>query len=172
MNILRELETERLFIRQFNKTDEEGFIHFMTNPLITNNLAFDDTLKSKEGALAILNQTIEAYNSDHPLLAFAITDKVTGSFMGACGINFLEQDLAEVFYGFFPHCWGKGFATEVLSKMKDYLVQMHAIKEIHAFITEQNIASVKVAEKFGFTNRGLVTKEGFSNKVFDYVLTM
>ena len=172
MNILQELETERLLIRQFSKTDEEGFIHFMTNSLITNNLAFDDTLKSKEGALAILSQTIESYHSDHPLLAFAITDKVTGSFMGACGINYLEQDIAEVFYAFLPDYWGRGYATEVLSKIKDYLVQTGSVKEIHAFITPQNKASIRVVEKFEFFNQGLVVKEGFTNKVLDYVLTI
>jgi ribosomal-protein-alanine N-acetyltransferase len=172
MNIITEMKTDRLLIRQFDKTDEESFIHFMTEPLITDNLAFYDTLKSKEGALAILNHTIDSYNAENPLLAFAITDKVNGSFMGTCGVNFLEQDKAEVFYAFFPNFWGMGLATEVLSKIKEYLVQMHAIKEIHAFIKPQNIASIKVAEKSGFTNRGLVIKEGFSNKVFDYVLTI
>jgi RimJ/RimL family protein N-acetyltransferase len=172
MNRLKELETERLVIRPFNKTDEEGFILFMTNPSITNNLAFDDSLKSKEGALAILNQTIESYNTEHPLLAFAIADKITGSFMGACGITFLKQDVAEVFYAFFPDCWGKGFATEVLSKLIDYLAQIHTVKEIHAFITPQNVASIKVVEKFGFLSRGMTTKDGFSDQVLDYVLSL
>jgi ribosomal-protein-alanine N-acetyltransferase len=172
MNMLTVLETARLLIRQFNKTDEENFIRFMTDRSITDNLAFDDTLKSKEGALTILNHTINSYSSDHPSLAFAITDKVNGSFMGACGINFLEPDKAEVFYAFFPDFWGKGFATEVLSKLKEYLVQMHAVKEIHAFIRPQNVASIKVAEKSGLTNRGLVSKEGFSTKVFNFVLTL
>jgi ribosomal-protein-alanine N-acetyltransferase len=172
MNMLTALETDRLLIRQFDKTDEEEFINFMMDRSITDNLAFNDTLKSREGALAILNHTIDSYNSDHPSLAFAITDKVNGTFMGACGINFLEQDKAEVFYAFFPDFWGKGFATEVLSKLKEYLVQMHAVKEIHAFIRPQNVASIKVAEKSGLTNCGLVTKEGFSTKVLDYVLTI
>ena len=67
---------------------------------------------------------------------------------------------------------GKGFATEVLSKLKDYLTQMHVITEIHAFIAQQNAASIKVAEKTGFINRGLVTKENFLHKVYDYVLTL
>ncbi|HEV7330544.1 MAG TPA: GNAT family N-acetyltransferase [Flavisolibacter sp.] len=172
MNIPTELQTARLLIRQFTKTDAESFELFMTNPSITDNLAFDDHLKSKEGALAILNHTIASYNAEQPLLAFAIVAKNNGSFMGACGINFLEQDKAEVFYAFFPEYWGKGFATEVLSKLKAYLVQMHAVKEIHAFIKPGNIASIKVAEKSGFINHGLVAKEGFSNKVFDYVLTI
>jgi RimJ/RimL family protein N-acetyltransferase len=49
---------------------------------------------------------------------------------------------------------------------------MHAVKEIHAFIRPQNVASIKVAEKSGLTNRGLVSKEGFSTKVFNFVLTL
>jgi ribosomal-protein-alanine N-acetyltransferase len=82
----------------------------------------------------------------------------------------LDHDVTEVFYAFFPNFWGKGFATEILLKLKDYLLQRHDLKEIHAFIKQQNIASIKVAEKAGFTFQGLVTKEGFSAKVFDYVL--
>jgi ribosomal-protein-alanine N-acetyltransferase len=171
-NMLTGWETARLLVRQFNKTDKESFIQFMTDPSITGNLAFDDTSKSREGALALLNHTINSYNTDHPLLAFAITDKVNGSLIGACGVNFLEQDKAEVFYAFFPRFWGKGFATEVLSGLKEYLVQIPAVKEIHAFIKPQNRASIKVAEKCGFIDRGLVTREGFPDKVLDYVLTI
>jgi hypothetical protein len=58
MDPFKKLETERLLIRQFNKIDEEGFINFMTNALITDNLAFGHTVKSKEGALSIINETI------------------------------------------------------------------------------------------------------------------
>ncbi|HZF65082.1 MAG TPA: GNAT family N-acetyltransferase [Chitinophagaceae bacterium] len=172
MNNFKELDTGRLLVRQFDKTDQEAFIRFMTEPLITSNLAFDNSLKSEEGAVAILNQTVESYNSERPLLAFVVTEKISGAFMGACGINFLEPNKAEVFYAFFPEYWGNGFATEVLSKLKDHLVKDHVVKEIHAFITQHNIASMKVAEKCGFRKRGLVTKEGFSSEVFDYVLTM
>src|SRR4051812_6075585 len=133
MDILKELKTDRLIIRQFNETDEEDFIAFMTNPLITNNLAFNDIVKTKEGALALLNQTIKSYKSNFPLLAFAITNKVTILFVGACGTGFLKPEVAEVFYAFFPCYWGKGFATEVLSIITSHLIQVHAVKEIHAF---------------------------------------
>jgi hypothetical protein len=72
MNIIREPETERVLIRQFNHTDEEGYVNFITESLITDHLAFTDSYKSKEGSLTILNQTIQSYSSDHPLLAFNV----------------------------------------------------------------------------------------------------
>src|SRR4051794_39890836 len=124
MEVLIKLETDRLLIRQFNETDEEDFIAFMTNPLITNNLAFDKIIKTKEGALALLNQTIKSYKSEHPLLAFAIINKVTRLFVGVCGIGFLKPEVAEVFYAFFPCYWGKGYATEVLSTITSHLIQV------------------------------------------------
>jgi hypothetical protein len=72
MNISREPETERVLIRQFNHTDEECYVNFITEPLITDHLAFADSFKFKEGALTILNQTIQSYSSDHPLLVFNV----------------------------------------------------------------------------------------------------
>jgi [ribosomal protein S5]-alanine N-acetyltransferase len=172
MEVFTALETERLFIRQLHKTDEEAFILLMTNQLVTNNLAFDETVKTKEGAADLLKQTIESYRSDDPLLAFAVTNKINNSFVGVCGINFLNQESAEVFYAFLPAYWGKGYATEVLAEMKDFLFQKHAVKEIHAFIAQHNRASIKVAEKIGFKNKGLVFKENFSDKVYAYVMAL
>ena len=62
--------------------------------------------------------------------------------------------------------------TEVISKLKDDLTQMHVLTEISAVIAQQNAASLKVVEKKGFIKKGLVTKENFLHKVCDYVLTM
>src|SRR4051812_41543002 len=111
MEVLKTLSSERLIIRQFDLTDEEDFIAFMTNPLITNNLAFNDIVKTKEGAIVLLHETVASYTTDHPMLAFAVINKHSGSFVGACGAGFPEQGVAEVFYAFLPAYWGNGFAT-------------------------------------------------------------
>jgi len=172
MVILNELSTARTLIRRFRLSDTDSFTGFMTNELITCNLAFDDSVKNEKGAIAILEQTVSAYDSEQPLMAYAIEYKANGAFIGACGMTILSPVEIEVFYAFIPGYWAKGLATEVLSALTKLIRESYRFKKVHAFITQGNLASKRVAEKNGYNDAGLVYKEGFRDQVSDYVLSL
>jgi ribosomal-protein-alanine N-acetyltransferase len=168
MTIPFPIKTERLVIRRFEMADEANLIVFATTDLVTKNLAFPDNIKNREGALSILHQTINAYDTEGSSMALAIT-KVDDIFIGACGMGYIEPEVMEVFYALLPDYWGYGFATEVLSILKEYIIVNFTAKEIHAPIKTQNNASKRVAEKNGFKFNGMIMKEHFSEPVCDYL---
>ena len=169
MTIPFPIQTKRLVIRRFEMADETNLIAFVTTDSVTKNLAFPDSVKNKEGALSILHQTINAYDTEGSLMALAIT-KVDNIFIGACGMGYIQPEVMEVFYALLPAYWGYGFATEVLSILKDYIIGNFTVKEIHAPIKAQNNASKRVAEKNGFKFNGMIIKENFSEPVCDYLV--
>jgi len=171
MEVFKKIETDRLIIRPLSYKDKPGFISLMTNSAITQNLAFDDAMKTAAGALIIFNKTIESYETENHSLAYAIESKPNNKFIGICGISPVYENSVEIFYAFLPDYWGKGFATETLIKLRDHLVNDTGVKKIHAYIRPTNIASVKVAEKAKFAKASLVDKEYFAEKVYDYTFS-
>jgi len=168
MEPFKKIETARLSIRQLHCNDKQPFISLMTNEAITQNLAFDNSMKTEAGALKVFNKTIDSYETKNPLLAFAVEHKSGNKFIGICGMSLVDKYSVEIFYAFLPDFWGKGFATETLIRLKDYLATDKKLKKMHAYIRPSNIASMKVAEKAEFVRKALVDKEYFDGKVYDY----
>ena len=150
MEPFKKIETLRLIIRQLDYDDKQAFISLMTNGIITQNLALDNSMKTQAGALLVLNKTIESYATKDSLLAFAIEHKSINTFIGICGISTVDTYSVEIFYAFLPGFWGKGFATETLIKLRDYLASETSVKKIHAYITPSNVAFIEVAGKAKF----------------------
>lgn len=168
MNAFDSFKTARTCIRRFTPSDEAGLIELLCNRDVTDNLAFDENMKTAKGAKNLLELTISSYNTENPLLAFAIESYPDKQFLGVSGLNPLNEIEVEIFYALLPESWGKGLATEVLGGYVDYLFGNTSFGAIAAFITRNNDASKKVAEKNGFKNLGLVKNPNFEDEVFLY----
>jgi len=140
----------------------------MTTPEATRFLAFPDEMKTIEGAKSILEETIQAYNTDKPLFALAIEAKGSGTFLGCCGANSLSSEGVEIFCGLMPIHWKKGMGTEVCKSLISYLFEEHDIQIVKGFIVPSNKASIYMVEKIGFRNTGLVENPNFTEKVYKY----
>ncbi len=57
----------------------------------------------------------------------------------------------EVSYFFGPACWGRGYATELVSAALEHGFASLSLPAIGAFVRPDNGASVRVLEKCGFT---------------------
>ena len=168
MKAFQSFATARTCIRRLSEPDGPGLTRLLCDPAVTDNMAFDEGVKTVAGAKNLLEMTISSYNTEIPLLAFAIEDKVDKQFLGVSGLNPLNENEVEVFYALLPESWGKGIATEVLTGYVDYLFGNTSFEAIVAFITQNNDASKKVAQKNGFQNCGLVKNPNFEDDVFFY----
>lgn len=69
--------------------------------------------------------------------------------------------LTEIGYFLVPSERGKGYSTEAVGIVLDYLFLLNEIPRIQAVIIERNIASKRVLEKNGFMKEGKIRKFWF-----------
>jgi RimJ/RimL family protein N-acetyltransferase len=91
----------------------------------------------------------------HQVLAIAKKDG--GDFVGLCG---LTPDMSgkgtECFYAVLPRFEGKGFASEAVVKLVEYALEKDPSLILMAHVTVDNAASIRVLEKAGFRDGGLI----------------
>ena len=80
-------------------------------------------------------------------------------------IGYISHCLArkqhEIGYGVIPGERGKGYCTEAVTMMVDYLFLLKDIVRIQADADSQNMASRRVLEKAGFEKEGVLRKQYF-----------
>ncbi|MFD3447083.1 GNAT family N-acetyltransferase [Microbacteriaceae bacterium 4G12] len=153
------LETERLFLRQFNNEDIL-YLH----PIFSDS----ETMKyypapfNYEKTQNWINKNIERYREDgHGLWGVCL--KETNELIGDCGL--VKQIVdgkteVEVGYHINKKHWSKGFASEAAKGCMEYGIHQLGLNKLISIIDPRNIPSIRVAEKNGFTKE----KESF---IFD-----
>jgi len=87
-------------------------------------------------------------------------EKKDGSKIGSIG-HFQAGGLLEIGYSLIPSERGKGFCTEAVKIMVDYLFLSRDTRRIQAHTDTRNVASQKVLEKVGFKKEGVIRKSKF-----------
>ena len=82
--------------------------------------------------------------------------------------------LLEIGYSVLPNERGKGYCTEAVNIMVDYLFLSKDTMRIQAIADVRNLASQKVLEKAGFKREGRLRKTGFIRGVWtdDYLYSI
>ena len=87
---------------------------------------------------------------------WSFVERESGRFVGNGGLAQFErgiaelEDVPEAGWTFTPDAWGKGYATEAMTAILDW-VDAHALGEIRCIIDTGNTASHNVARKLGST---------------------
>ena len=168
MKSFESFRTARTLIRRFQTDDKDKLIELLCDPSVTRNMAFPDELLTKEGVSNLLALTMDSYDSENPLLSFAIMDVHNGDFLGITGYNPLQNGAVEVFFAILPEYWGKGYASEICSALTAHIFENDTYKTIVAPVTQNNLASRRVVEKNGFINCGLKKDANYKDLVFIY----
>ncbi len=145
------LETEHLRIRKFEPRDaddlyqnhlEEEVKKWIPNESYTN-------LKEAQGAVKFYTDCV---NSKHLPYVLAVENKETGELIGDTGVNEVDghPDQVEIGYGICKKHSGKGYATELLRAMTDYIIETFGIKTLYGRVMKGNDASVRVLKKNGY----------------------
>jgi ribosomal-protein-alanine N-acetyltransferase len=87
----------------------------------------------------------------------AVVEKASGKMIGNVGLIFREgigpekEDLFEIGYGFVPSRWGKGYATEAATRIREYFEHHSLDDKVVCCMSSENLPSCRVAEKLGMT---------------------
>jgi RimJ/RimL family protein N-acetyltransferase len=144
------LETSRLLIRHLQPSDAETLARLWTHPEVTRYMGGPRDFHA-------IRQGFEedARSSPPPVIdLWPVIEKATGQVVGHCGLIDKEvegQQEVELVYVFQVPAWGKGYATEAASAVRDYAFATLKLKRIIALIDPDNSASARVAIKLGMS---------------------
>lgn len=149
------LETNRLLLRRLESNDyTDMYNNWCSDPDVTRYLPWD-THKSIEDTKEILNIWINEYNNDHTY-RWIIIEKNNNIPIGT--IDVVSKDISnsvfEIGHCYSKNYWHKGYATEALDVVINFLFNEVKVDLIIAKHYENNIASGKVMQKVGMKYDG------------------
>lgn len=157
------ISTERLIIRNFEERDRNTLRELLMNEEF---MAF-----SVSGTLGYENASLRVTkiisNTSKHMGKKAIFLKETRELIGYCGIEpFSLNGSVENEFGYrlAVQYRGKGMATEA-SKA---LLSVASISNLYAYVEEENLKSINVLKKLGFTSCGLYNTETKQYKLFRF----
>ena len=151
MNNYIEINSERLYLRTLREDDDESIFNYRSDSIINQYQGWIPK------TIADVNDFIK--NRVSPIIdrvdtwyQFAIIKKDQNKLIGDMGVHFLDSDKKQVELGctLDKNYQGKGYATEALKKMINYLFNDLEKRRIVTSIDPRNIKSIGLVERLGF----------------------
>ncbi len=139
-----ELSTERLIIRNLNDTDLPEFertLNEIQRTCMGGSREFLNWIISQYERMDIIND----------LICLGLFDRYNGTLYGTVGAG-KHDDLhePEIFYMLLPEARKKGYATEAVKAVTDWVFENYRIPYLIATVTVDNLNSQKVLERCGY----------------------
>jgi len=157
---LIEIHTSRLKLRPYAGEDLDALHRIFIDPQVRKYLCDDKIMPREWVAIEIENNT--KCFEQHGFGQWSVFLKEKSELIGFCGFRFFYDNPPELqlLYGFSPHCWGKGLATEAAKAMIQYGFTEHKFQQIITATNVDNIASVRVIERVGMRFVQRINKAG------------
>ncbi len=144
------IETARLLLRPFTAADLDDYTHLIFADAEVMRYLPKRAIAPRERA----ERTITFFNDhwvQHGYGVWVVTEKVTGQFIGHCGLNFVtEAAEVEVLYALRRDHWGQGIATEAARASVRFGIEQMSLARLIALVVPENVASRRVIEHLGF----------------------
>jgi RimJ/RimL family protein N-acetyltransferase len=144
------LETARLILRPTQAEDFEGWAALMANEASKFIGGPQARSVAWRGFVSVAGAwAIQGYSM------FSLIEKATGRWIGRAGPWVPEGwPGTEVGWGLIKDAYGKGYATEAATAAMDWAFETLGWTDVIHCIDPDNVASQKVAQRLGSSNRG------------------
>ena len=163
------LYTPRLCLRRFSEKDAEAIYNGWATDLRCMRYQTQTPHKNIEDTRMRLDFWIREYEDG--ALNWAIERKEDGCLIGNIKTEKVEKHNfhCEIGYCLNFECHGKGYATEALTAVLDYLIQACGFQTVYASHGSKNPASGKVMQKAGMKYQATLHKRIYdkTEKCFD-----
>jgi len=143
------IETERLVLKLYTDRDKDDFIRLLTDPAVMRYV--DKGPLSPDQADVLWQRLMEDFYPNGIDTIWAVFAKDDGRYVGNASLRPRpeRQKDWEIGYYLTPGEWGKGFATEIASRLVDFGFETAGLKEVYATVDKGNLASINVLRKSG-----------------------
>jgi ribosomal-protein-alanine N-acetyltransferase len=148
------LLTERLSLRKMKETDSPQLFKIWSNPEVTRYMNIEN-FSNEDQAKEIIRYLSELA-SQNKAIRYTIILKNTNQIIGTCGFNMIdfENAKAEIGYDIDSTYWGNGYGREAVSCLLDYAFEHLKFMRVEAKVEPENVHSINLLEKAGFTLEG------------------
>lgn len=145
---MKDIETERLILRDVSVDDAEDMFEYAKLEEVTKYLSWKPhiSVKDSEKILDLLSK--EAKEKDSYVLK-AIVLKENDKMIGTIDTRIFGEGLKDAEFGYClnPKYWNKGYMSEALKAFMEALHKEHRIENIFGSFERENIASKRVMQK-------------------------
>jgi ribosomal-protein-alanine N-acetyltransferase len=165
------LETERLILRQLTLDDADFVFRHFSDPMVCQYLMDEPPLTEFAQAQRIIQFYLEPQGKTYN--RWGLIRKTDHQLIGTCGFHHWEKQYfrSEIGYDLTPDAWGKGYMTEALRAVVQNGFERMGLNRIDALVSIENDPSVKLLQKLGFKQEG-VLRDYFclDGKFYDHYL--
>ncbi len=145
------LETKRLKLRAFQDRDIQSFAEYRSDPDVAKYQDWDAPYSMEKAAQFVEEMKVIRPGTPDEWYQIAIELKDGGILIGDCTFYILAEDTrqAEIGFTLARKYQGKGYATEAVTRLLDYLFGELRLHRIRATCDVENLASSRLLEKIG-----------------------
>jgi ribosomal-protein-alanine N-acetyltransferase len=163
-----ELETQRLRLRKVQpEQDAQAHYQLWSDPAVLE-FTPDSPGVSPEDSAASLHRVVGWYLSARQGIGWAITLKGDNRYIG--GIGFYEfsghgLQIGEISFALLREHWNKGLAAEALREVVKFGFANLQLQRIQLMTHPQHQAAIRVAQKAGFQEEGLLRQHVYNERM-------
>ena len=169
------IETERLILRGHMLTDFPAFAAMRADPVVMKFMGKGDTIDEEEAWTRF--QSISGHWQLKGFGTWAIEERASGAVVGSIGYADKKRPSSHPASGAPEMGWslaasahGKGFASEALRAALDWGRAFFGLARVVCVISDDNVASIHLAEKHGFQQFATASRYGLGRRVFERTL--
>lgn len=148
MTAFKQIYTERLFLRRLEESDAESLLEYRRMPEVYLYQGFRPN--TIEDAVGFVRLRYEEPNIPGTRFQLAVCLSDSGKLIGDIGLKFLEDGRQmEIGYTIHPLYHGKGYGSESVRAVIDYLFRDLGKHRITASIDPENYKSIQLCESLG-----------------------
>ena len=149
------LETPRLVLRHFSESDLEPFLAYRNDPEVARYQLWDPVRREEASDFIQEQRSIQPGDAGRGF-QFAIEMREAGELIGDCYLKITEEDAlqAEVGVTLAPQHQRRGFASEAVSSVFDYVFLNLGLHRVVAITDCENEASVALLNGLGMRREG------------------
>ncbi|MEG4807647.1 GNAT family N-acetyltransferase [Microcoleus sp. F8-D3] len=143
---MREIETARLYLRQFTPDDLDDLYRIYSDAEIMKYLR---GVKTREETEIAIHNMLKRW-AENNFGMWALVHKIDRKLIGRCGLAFLDKTPeVELGYAIDKVYWNQGLVTEASFASLNYGFEILQLERIVAIARPENIASQRVIQKVG-----------------------
>ena len=149
-------------LREFRLDDLDDYLAIVGDDRVTNWLSFDS--RDRDTARQALAAAVErSQQDDRPDYMLAVTRLDDDRLIGFARLGPTGVQAAHLGYAIAADHWGHGYATDASRALVRFAFENLDLHRVSAAIGPENLASVAVVKRLGFSYEGRIRHHVFTN---------